>query len=376
MSELSRFSEIALDWGLHEKIIRDMQAHGGSYIPSSHWMAVEEKNMDDLGLMLDSFIGNEGSKKISDQEKATYEKMFLSVDLLNLRSRLGNEALVDDYGIAMDINLIAAFYGSLPSSFKVLEIGGGYGALAEAMYRTYQGRIKYVLVDAVPKTIAYSYQYLSLRLPEAKIGSYFHDPTFNLENYDIFIIPAWRFADLNRAKYDIAINVHSFQEMNQTIVDQYMLLIDECLSPDGLVYFENSHEFVFKGKWNYPKSWQCQFRYNTPRSWTVNHPTEIYRKKQGDFSKTNQIIEYFSFFDAERRSQINKDLLKEIQDLYQKISYNEERIRDLDKCFRDSCERLEQSRNNTLRNRLNRLFAYVRENRKNLPIPLVARNED
>jgi hypothetical protein len=81
------------------------------------------------------------------------------------------------------------------------------------------------------------------------------------------------------------------QEMLQFHVDYYLNLFNRLTKNDGLIYISNSHDYVFKGDWKYPENWERLMSFNTPRSWTNNHPTEIFRKKAISYKIKNAFIE-------------------------------------------------------------------------------------
>jgi hypothetical protein len=60
---------------------------------------------------------------------------------------------------------------------------------------------------------------------------------------------------------------------------------------NGLIYMSNARDYVFKGQWNIPSHWEPLFLGNTPRSWTANHPTQVFRKGSGDFSQEQRMLE-------------------------------------------------------------------------------------
>jgi putative sugar O-methyltransferase len=144
-----------------------------------------------------------------------------------------------DLGSVMDLNLInvyADFPG--PRSTTILEVGGGYGRLAEAFYNTFSETMKYVLVDAVPASIMYAYLNMS-KCTSAKVGFYYNHDELDLNKFDVYVMPSWHFKRLNNSEYDISINVESMQEMAQVHVDFYMGLFDAVTRPDGLIYISN-----------------------------------------------------------------------------------------------------------------------------------------
>ena len=344
MQTLNKFKKIKSDAKLLAEIEKDMMENGGIYRPSDHWLNVDKKYLSlpknkNLTNMLDDLIGSQGSRPPTKHDKKIYGDLFKVIDGLNLKDKLGKDSILTDFGSVMDINLIRIFCGlSSGKSNKILEIGGGYGRLAEVFFNVYKGLNKYVLVDAVPVSIMYSYLYLRAVLPKAKIGFYLFDE-YDLDKYDIFIIPTWHFVAKNKTNFDIGVNIESFQEMNQVEVDRYMKIFDSSIDNNGYIYLSNAHDYVFKGDWNYPASWQCCFRYNTPRSWTINHPTEVYSKNKKDNTEINKTLAYFSDIESDRKSEVygieghlksRPQLESEIKELYLIVENRDKRILELD----------------------------------------------
>ena len=79
--------------------------------------------------------------------------------------------------------------------------------------------------------------------------------------------------------------------MNQSHVDYYLDLFDRVGVADATMYISNAHDYYFHGVWRYPAHWQKLFCSNTPRSWTKDHPTEIFRSGSGDFTAENMVAD-------------------------------------------------------------------------------------
>ncbi len=196
-----------------------------------------------------------------------------------------------DLGSLMDLNLLYTFIPPGKQPTRILEVGGGYGRLAEAAFNLFGRSIQYVMIDSVPASLYYAVKYLRHACPDARVGSYY-DADFDLTKCDIAIVPSWHYASVSRIKYDVCVNIESMQEMGQYHVD-YFLNLFESESVDGAtIYLSNAKDYYFRGSFNYPKNWQKLFCANTPRSWRPHHPTEIFRKTtDGDYSAANAIID-------------------------------------------------------------------------------------
>lgn len=105
-----------------------------------------------------------------------------------------------------------------PSSF--LEIGGGYGALAEIVFARNPGA-RYVNADIPPVGVIAAY-YLSEVVGDCVLPDALPDGEFAIER--VGVIPSWRLPDL-RGDFDAFVNSYSFQEMEPDVVANYIDLV-------------------------------------------------------------------------------------------------------------------------------------------------------
>ena len=192
----------------------------------------------------------------------------------------------------MDLNFLYSYsFDGRRKLTRILEIGGGYGRIAEAAFNVFGKSIRYVLLDSVPASLYYAKKYMEQACPEIRVGSYYDGDAFDLNNFECYIIPSWYFEKMNRDQYDVCINTESFQEMNQEHVDTYLNLFDRVTVDGATIYVSNAHDYIFRGHWNYPAHWQKVLCANTPRSWSLDHPTEIFVKGKSDFSVQNDVLD-------------------------------------------------------------------------------------
>lgn len=295
------FTQIQGDFDLFQKIVADMIANGGFLAPIAHWHMVDKneeeleadkqyidvsqdryeeayiKQYQDSSRFLDAWIGDFGHKKWTEEQLAFWKPFLEQVDTLKLfedvQSHPERDWIYTDLSTILNINVLSAF--APDSATHILEVGGGYGRLAEAALNVFEG-IKYVMLDAVPGSLLFSYLYMKHQFPDKKIGFYYNGDPLDMDAYDVYICPSWHFERLNTCQYDIAINISSFQEMGQQHVDFYLSLFDACLKDRGLVYLCNSRSYVFQGEWNYPAHWSKQYMYNTPVGWPDVYPYELF----------------------------------------------------------------------------------------------------
>jgi len=236
--------------------------------------------------------------KTIDQTVSRYATLLSKTDQLGLWQanmedpKVAASMMLADLGSIMDLNFLHTYgVDEAKDVTRILEIGGGYGRLAEAAFNVFGKSIRYVLVDSVPASLYYARKYMEQACPDIRVGSYYDGDEFDLNKFECYVIPSWYFEKMNREQYDICINIESFQEMNQQHVDTYLGLFDR-LSVDGAtIYVSNAHDYIFQGDWNYPANWQKLVCTNTPRSWSPNHPTEIFVKRKGSFASQNAAMD-------------------------------------------------------------------------------------
>jgi putative sugar O-methyltransferase len=157
---------------------------------------------------------------------------FCQDDLLSSSAGLHNAAS------AFSIVGAAKQY-KVPSINRILEIGAGYGGVADLLIRNFKPNT-YVICD-LPQNLFLSAFYLSVNHPEYKL-QFVHDRSDVTGNYDkafVFTTPdAIKFLDL---EFDLAVNTYSFQEMNLQEIKKYFAYISDHLNDQGLFYFLNTH---------------------------------------------------------------------------------------------------------------------------------------
>lgn len=133
------------------------------------------------------------------------------------------------------------------------------------------------------------------------------------------------------------------QEMGQNHVDYYLNLFDRVLKEDGIVFLENSHDYIFKGEWNFKDSWERKVMFNTPASWTDYFPIEIFVKREKDYSKWNQcVVAGYKYSLYEK--QILNSRVNEMQNEIWRLQYVES---ELEKCKKENEKLKEKKGKNT-----------------------------
>lgn len=123
---------------------------------------------------------------------------------------------------------------------SVVEIGGGYGGLAHHLSNIV-GESTYLLID-LPETLLFAAAYLSSLDRDKTLYLYdksdFEEVVRNRwEEYRFILVPNYVLDDLRHLRFDLAINVGSFQEMRTDQVASYLDFLRETLT--GVLYSLN-----------------------------------------------------------------------------------------------------------------------------------------
>jgi hypothetical protein len=304
----------------YDVLLEDMIRNGGMLIPDPNWLMTEDvsqpaasydksKALDfaqsedhyrckvsSIASLMNAWVGSAGPP--THTAISRYRRFLEHCDPLQLwQANVNNDGnaiplLQQDLGTLMDVTLLYVF--SLQREKKlttILEVGGGYGRLAEAVFNIFGPSVRYVMVDAVPASLYYAKKYLSCACPDARVASWYDGGTLDLSAYDIAVVPAWHFDKINTLQYDICVNIESMQEMSQHHVDYYLNLFQSASGEGATIYLSNAHEYYFRGVFNHPRNWQKVFCANTPRSWCRKHPTEIFTKTSCNCSLSNSAID-------------------------------------------------------------------------------------
>jgi putative sugar O-methyltransferase len=110
---------------------------------------------------------------------------------------------------------------------RVLEIGGGYGALGEILLSDPRSKCFYIDIDIPPAGVAASY-YLQSIFNREKIGDYTilrKENTLKIdelqERYSAVVLCPWQLPKLT-GSIDLFVNYISFQEMEPEVVQHYL----------------------------------------------------------------------------------------------------------------------------------------------------------
>ena len=129
----------------------------------------------------------------------------------------------------------------------VLEIGGGYGALAHHLSSLCKNTT-YFTID-LPETLLFSAPFVAIHNPDKKI--YLYDPgdfseiarsAQGFSDYDFVFVPNYKLEDLSALRFDLVLNQASLAEMTTAQVQEYIDVVRAtCV---GYFYTHNQDRFV------------------------------------------------------------------------------------------------------------------------------------
>ena len=158
----------------------------------------------------------------------------------------GEKYNFNDLFIIQFTGTIKKFLNISPKS--ILEIGGGYGSLANKIKKLYPNTTLY-LIDLPEAALLQSY-YLSSIYKDKKFFLYedfkkLEDPLSidYLEKFDFVILPPWCLEKIKFKKYfDLVINTRSFMEIKFNEIKSYFNFIHMTIKPGGIFYNVNKYE--------------------------------------------------------------------------------------------------------------------------------------
>jgi len=251
-----------------------------------------------LDRLLDPYVGSTGKQPATPREVSNYSRYLRAIDHLNLcgddlQSTVDRLSLLtSDLGSIIDANVCLGYpYYRDSKRIRVLEIGGGYGRLAEVLHNVLRGNCHHVLVDGVPATLMYAARYLRHHLPDARIGSYCEGDSYD-SSYDVYVMPSWRLQEQNLSEFDIAVSISAFQEMNDVHVSTFLKIMSDAVGLGGVLYLSNSWQYLYTGSYPIPVRFETVWLANSPRSWTTIHPVHVLIKGgvDDDFTPNNTLM--------------------------------------------------------------------------------------
>jgi SAM-dependent methyltransferase len=116
----------------------------------------------------------------------------------------------------------------------IVEIGGGYGALAYFIKHVVP-QARYYIID-LPRSLIFSGCYLTIAQKLHPVVAMGHD---RASHHSIVLVPAGNFRTLKLRRIDLAINTLSFAEMPASTVSGYAQWIARRLARNGVLFEQN-----------------------------------------------------------------------------------------------------------------------------------------
>ncbi len=140
--------------------------------------------------------------------------------------------------LARAADIIQHFLTPSHSNCKVLEIGSGSAILAGLMMHELGSR--HVLVD-LPEQAIMGFALLSEFFPDKRIilPHELSDTGKLFDDVDVAFITPEQLNLLEQEKFDVAININSFQEMSSASISEYFGVIRRHLKPEGIFFCRN-----------------------------------------------------------------------------------------------------------------------------------------
>lgn len=229
--------------------------------------------------VIDDLIGIRGMDRPNSQELLSHLE-FLSSSInpyFSVRKLIADfnnspNLVLTDLGSVCDVAIIKSFLGKGARSHRILEIGGGYGRLAQALTDNGGYKLSYDMVDVVPSSLALAKSYLSMSGLSVADGVGTSNPDSVLLHLPSSV------ENLPDRSVDLAINVESFQEMTQEWVDYWVSLINRKTKAGSYVYQSNAFEYRNMFDLNLGTNWRLLKSINHPRHWTNKHRTEVWQR--------------------------------------------------------------------------------------------------
>lgn len=298
--------------------------------------------------MLPLWVGKGALKNVSEARIYEYRN-FLELfdlhkgfdDLLQVRLNEKSDIAEHDLGPIQDYLLLSRAISENCQKERtvILEVGGGYGRLAELFTINRPKGQCYVLTDSVPESVFYSWRYLSQRCKGMRVGAYFLGDKYAPNDWDIYVVPAWRLKEVV-SDVDVAINVASIQEMPDATANAYLKFFQEKLNIGGIFFFQNSRDFCSQREYTFPPEWRYLIKKDTPRSRTLDYPLEILKVEEHPADKHNLkvVSDYYVSLKHKAKSnlaELEALRLSERQKYLDSLKDRARQISDLSKKYKD-----------------------------------------
>ena len=183
-----------------------------------------------------------------------YIEFVRSEDELRILDRFPHYKSRQFLDAVIEINLLKKYCG-LDDGKVIIDLGGGYGRLAEFVLQLYN--VNYIEVEAVPMSLLVAPQYIKAVLG-CNVNSYYDDNDCHFSNFPFSVYPTHKLETLI-PEADILINIHSTQEMGNEKTSFYLKLFEMHKSNSATVFLKNNFKYITR-KWNFPTSWKILYQ--------------------------------------------------------------------------------------------------------------------
>lgn len=152
---------------------------------------------------------------------------IVSIDSIMYQERIN---ILYEAGILNHLDMMVEEKGEL----RILEIGGGWGALASWFKKTFS-RMQYTILD-LPESLIFSSLYLTLTQPTVPFSFNTKAPTHGFS-----FIPNYAAYEIE-GEFDLVINTLSMSEMSSFQVEKYCELIKDKWLARNAIFFEQNYD--------------------------------------------------------------------------------------------------------------------------------------
>ena len=199
--------------------------------------------------------------------------------------RLNFDDLYQTYH-AWQLSRVYTKLGEAPDT--IVEIGGGYGSLANKMRRIFPN-CRYIILD-LPEVLAIQFNHLSNCRPEdliAGLGDFlqYEAAGSTPQDFDIALLPGWRTDLIEGQTPDLIINMRSMMEMRTPVIAGYFSFIESALRIGGLFYCVNRYEKIIAGESVRIKDFPFDEKWSSVLSqptWLQTHVHELLARREDE----------------------------------------------------------------------------------------------
>jgi len=185
-----------------------------AYARSAHWVASRSMDPDVLAGFDESAIG-------APPVEVFGEQALSGGGIVNALTVHRIERALKERGLSRPL--------------RVLEIGAGYGAVADQLLRRID--IAHYVICDLPENLFLSGYYVPANHPDRTVA--FLAPDVVAPADLAFVAPPW--LDVAAGPFDLIVNSYSFQEMNRSSVERYLQFAADNLAADGVLFSLNAH---------------------------------------------------------------------------------------------------------------------------------------